>query len=141
MKLAKRSALLVIACAASLGFTTPTQAQRFPDYKAHNEWGPTDAEVSQLPPYCQVQFRPQQYRALSLESYKCGPNFNHYCPGLVALKRAMNPLGTKQQRRQILGIAQKTLSGVRAKMTPSCSLASEVIGAEQQAKMLGSLIK
>jgi len=124
-----------------LGLAATSVAQGFPEYKTNNEWNPTDAEVPQLPLYCQAQFRPKQFRAPGNPFAGCPININHFCPGVVALNRAMNPMGTMQQRSYILGIAQRTLAGVREKATPSCAVYNDILRAEQQAQMLRLLVK
>jgi hypothetical protein len=141
MRQQQRIARLALASGLGLAMASAATAQGFPEYKTNNEWKPTDAEVLQLPPYCQAQFRPKQFRVPGNPFAGCPININHFCPGLVALNRAMNPMGTMQQRSYILGIAQVTLRSVREKTTPSCAVANDILRAEQHAQMLRMLIK
>lgn len=129
----KRTAVLsgIVLCALA----APAGAQSFPDYKRNNEWNPTPQELLRLPPHCQGAFLPNMAHITKAMHANCGPNFNHYCPGLVALNRSGNMLGTAKQRSQILEVAVRALRGVRAKMLPTCGIAQEVIAAEQLAQM------
>jgi hypothetical protein len=141
MNAMRRLVILMLAGATSVALMPLAHAQGFPDYKTNNEWNPTVAEFQQLPAYCQAQFRPQQSNARPAPAYPCGPNFNHFCPGLVALNRAGNFSGSKQQRLFVLGIAERSVVGVREKLLPNCPLAEDVAFAERRVKLLRTLVK
>lgn len=116
-------------------------AQRPDPYQGQSEWKPTDPEVALLPPYCQVRFRPQQYPGPGASAYGCGDWFNHFCPGLVAMNRAMNPLLPMKRRQGYLREANDHIAYTRKKLAPSCRLAPDVQNAERQLVMLGGLVK
>jgi hypothetical protein len=104
------------------------------------------AAVRQLPEYCQRQFRPKPIapgapKTKSTGKRTCPVNMNHFCPGLVALNRANNMLGSKSDRRFILGIAQKEIAEVQKQMTPACRRAADVDAAAQRVKMMRMLQK
>lgn len=116
-------------------------AQSIDPYQGRSEWNPTDAEVLQLPPYCQADLRPQQFRGPGTRAYGCGGWFNHFCPGMAALNRAMNPLLPMKARQGYLQAAEDHLRYTRNHLAPTCKLAGSLQAAEQQAKMLRVLVK
>jgi hypothetical protein len=126
---------------AAMFLTTAASAQTPDPYQGRDEWNPTDVEVAQLPPYCQVDLRPQVFRGTGTRGYACGDRFNHFCPGLAAMNRAMNPMLPKTTRRYNLQLAWDHLRYTRKNMAPTCRLATDLQAAEQQVQMLHTLIK
>ena len=127
------AALLIGAGAAS--------AQALDPYMGHNEWNPTEAEIAQLPPYCQADLRPKSYPGPGTRTYGCGEWFNHFCPAMTALNRAMNPLLPMKARQGNLQTAEGHLQYTRSHLVPACRLAPSVQAAEQRAKMLRIVLK
>jgi hypothetical protein len=129
------------AVAALVGIIQGASAQLPDPYLGRSEWNPTDAEVAQLPPYCQADLRPQQYRGPGTQAYECGVWINHFCPAMAALNRAMNPLLPMKARQGHLRAAEDHLHYTRGHLTPTCRLAPNLQAAEQKAKMLRMLVK
>jgi len=136
---ARLRALLVMAGAALLVAAAPAQASD--PFQGRNEWNPLDFEVPMLPPYCQVDLRPQQVRGHGTAAFGCGYRFNHFCPGLVALNRAMSPLLPVQRRRHFLNEAAGHLRYTRAHWSPQCRLGADVQAAEQQVELVRTLLR
>jgi len=132
----------LLAGAALLAATAAAaQAPAADPFQGRNEWNPIDMEVSMLPPYCQVDLRPQQVRGHGTAAHGCGYRFNHFCPGLVALNRAMNPLLPVQRRRFFLQEAAGHLRYTRAHWSPQCRLGGDVQAAEQQVELVRMLLR
>lgn len=137
----KRTAGRAMLGAALLAVGGSVAAQLPDPYQGRSEWDPTDAEVAQLPPYCQADMRPQIFRGPGTKAYGCGVWINHFCPGLAALNRAMNPLLPMKARQGNLRAAEDHLQYTRKHLTPTCRLAPDLQAAEQQAKMLRMIVK
>ncbi len=60
----RRSALALRtgAVAGLMVVVTSANGQLLDPYQGRNEWNPTDAELAQLPPYCQADLRPQVFK-------------------------------------------------------------------------------
>lgn len=130
-----------VVVAALLSMVTVSIAQSIDPYQGRSEWSPTDAEVLQLPPYCQADMRPNNFRGPGTQAYGCGVWFNHFCPALAALNRAMNPLLPMKARQGNLRAAEDHLHYTRTHLAATCRLAPDLQAAEQKAKMLRVLLK
>lgn len=128
---------LLLACAAAVA----APAQAADPFQGRNEWNPLDVEIPMLPPYCQVDLRPQQVRGQGTAAFGCGLWFNHFCPGLVALNRAMSPLLPVQRRRFFLQEAAGHLRYTRAHWMPQCRLGADLQAAEQKVELVRTLLR
>lgn len=135
----RRTAPKLLATLA-LALSAGALAQLPDPYRGSNEWNPLDMEVANLPPYCQANLRPKQYPGPGTRAYGCGDTFNHFCPALVAMNRARNPLLSMTARRYNLSLAEDHLRYNRTHLVPQCRLVGEVQVAEHQAKLLRTLL-
>jgi hypothetical protein len=133
--------LLAAALLAAFAATAPTQAPAADPFQGRNEWNPLDFEIPMLPPYCQVDLRPQQVRGHGTAAFGCGERFNHFCPGMVALNRAMSPLLPVQRRRFFLQEAAGHFRYTRAHWSPQCRLGTDVQAAEQKVDLVRTLLR
>jgi hypothetical protein len=131
-------AVAVIALLTAVG---SVHAQLPDPTQGRSEWDPTDAEVAQLPAYCQAGLRPKQYPGPGIAAYGCGVWINHFCPALTALNRASNPLLPRRARVGALRAAEDHIQYTIKHFQPTCRLASEVRQAEHRAKMLRIMVK
>jgi len=130
---------LLAAAALSAAFAAAAQ---LPDpFQGRNEWNPVDMEIPMLPLYCQVDLRPQQVRGQGTRAFGCGEWFNHFCPGLVALNRAMSPLLPVQRRRFFLQEAAGHFRYTRTHWSPQCRLGADLQAAEQKVEMVRTLLR
>lgn len=123
---------LLVACGS-------VAAQLAEPYQGRSEWNPTDAEVAQLPPYCKASLRPQLFPGPGVGAYNCD-RFNHFCPALVAMNRAMNPMLPMTARRYNLRLAEDHLNYTRTHLSPGCRLVGDLQTAEQQTKIIRTLL-
>lgn len=100
------------------------------------EWNPTKAEVTQLPKYCWGQFDSKFKRQRGYSLPACGERFNHFCPALVALKRASIPTASKKDKRYYIKNARDHLVYTRTYWAKSCTAQADFAAAERQLKML-----
>lgn len=105
--------------------------------------GKTSAlEIAMLPKYCYAQYVDDRLGGDPQYSiHGCGQGMNHLCPGLVLLNRAQKVSRPKSERREDLRMAKENLSYTIARMTPECSLRSEVEAAMQKAVMQERIVK
>ena len=134
---AKVLAVALVACVGSFA----ARAQPVDPYRGQTEWNPVDSKIPALPPYCRASLRPQQYPGPSTGDYGCGVWINHFCPALVAINRARNPLLPLERRRYNLQLADDHLAYTRRHLAPSCRLAQELQLAESRAKLTHSFVK
>lgn len=139
LTLTAKFAIKTLIAAVSL-CSAVASAQSLDPYMGRNEWNPTDAEVALLPPHCQADLRPQKFPGPGTSAYRCD-RFNHFCPALTALNRAMNPLLPMQARKYNLQLADDHLRYTRGHLSPTCRLAPSLQAAEQRAKMLHIVVK
>jgi hypothetical protein len=131
----------VVFVIGALAAAASAWAQLPDPYQGRNEWNPTDAEVVNLPPYCQADMRPQVFRAPGTRAYGCSERFNHFCPAIVAMNRAMNPTLPMTARRYNLQLAEGHLNYTRTHMPATCRLAPDLQAAENQTRLLRTLVK
>ena len=134
-------AIKALAATILIGASAAGWAQAPDPYLGRDEWHPTEAEIAQLPPYCQADLRPQSFPGPGTKAYGCGEWFNHFCPALAALNRAANPLLPMKARQGNLQAADGHLQYTRAHLAPACRLAPSVQAAEQRAKMMRIVLK
>jgi hypothetical protein len=128
---------LTLVCAGAMAFGTAA-AQRV---DLGNGWGPSALEISQLPDYCQAQFKSKMdFKVFGPMSPGCD-GIHHFCAGRVLLLRVTNPSIPKGERRRILGQAKTEVNYLASRLTPRCKRAEEVRAVESVIRMHETLLK
>jgi hypothetical protein len=104
-------------------------------------WKPTPLELSQLPKYCQGQFKKELAQQPGYSIIGCGGHFGHFCPALVALKRAENVTAPMKDRQYNRGRASKHLKYTRDSVPATCPLLRELTQAESRLRLLELTLK
>lgn len=91
---------------------------------------PSALEIAKLPQYClgQAYSDKPEYRApqfsIGGQFPNCGPGMNHFCPGIIALNRALRPGADRDHKSYWLGVARAEFGYTSRAMQPfpSCGL-------------------
>lgn len=107
-----------------------------------NSWQPTTLELTQLPPFCQGQFRPELTKDPAYRfPTECGEFFNHFCPGLVAMSRASDPAMLRADRKVMFSEFVDHLQYTVKHMRPQCPMAPQVEVMKLRRKFLETALK
>ncbi len=97
---------------------------------------PTALEASQLPHFCWAQMGVAGATGPEYKPQACGPGWNHYCQGLVALARSMHLSGKQRVvfLRYTDSTTDYTINGI--KNYPSCSIREHVLATKAAVQRL-----
>lgn len=100
-------------------------------------------ELLRLPKYCWGHYDEKRFKGpkFKINRASCGPLINHFCPGILRFNRSQNPLASKMERKQYLGMSLKnfeyTLNGL--KDYPGCYIRKHVVMMQRRARLAATM--